>query len=439
MNMIVALVRKDIRLFLTDRMSVALTFFMPLAMIVIFGYVFGGGGGDHAPIPIIGINHSTDPVAATIMNALDSTTTITVWRTYKSDDPSHTELPFTDSVATSWVKEGKVTAAFIIPADALTDTSQGLKLTLLYDARNEIETQLLQGTLRQAIYTKTPRLFLTLMRRAAKKAIGLDSLQQLSSRIISTVGKFFNVDTARMSRSFRNLDSTVSNDTALSNRSSRFFSGLVRFDTQQLVGTETVNPMVTRSIGGWAIMFVLFSLTGASRALIEERDMGTLHRLLTTPLTRGAILFAKSLYMWMLGVVQILALFVFGSLIFSVNIYSNFFNLLVMIVLSSGAATAFGMFLASIAKTSAQANGLSTILILSMSALGGSWFPVSFMPPFIQSISRFTLTYWSVEGFLSVLWRNVGIMNLLPNIGVLCAIIVVLTGLSVWRFRKSAN
>jgi ABC-2 type transport system permease protein len=202
------------------------------------------------------------------------------------------------------------------------------------------------------------------------------------------------------------------------------------------VGQNLANPMVTRSIGGWAIMFVLFSLTGASRAFVEEHDSGTLHRLLTAPVTRGAVLLSKYVYNLLLGTVQLLVLFVFGAMVFSVDIYTNFGNLLLIILLSSAAATAFGMFLAAVARTSAQLQGLSTLLILLMSAIGGSWFPVSFMPSYIQVISRFTLTYWSVEGFLNVLWRNMGFMQLLPNVAVLALIAVALTAISIWRFQK---
>lgn len=75
-------------------------------------------------------------------------------------------------------------------------------------------------------------------------------------------------------------------------------------------------------------------------------------------------------------------------------------ELLVIIVAAATAATAFGMLLASIARNPEAAQGLATFLILSMSAVGGAWFPTSIMPEFIQTISKVTLVYWSIEGFL---------------------------------------
>jgi ABC-2 type transport system permease protein len=71
-----------------------------------------------------------------------------------------------------------------------------------------------------------------------------------------------------------------------------------------------------------------------------------------------------------------------------------------------------------------------------MSAIGGAWFPVSFMPEFIQRFSKLTLVYWSIEGFSQVLWAHATIAELLPILGYLTLITVIAMGFSVWRFRK---
>jgi ABC-2 type transport system permease protein len=302
-----------------------------------------------------------------------------------------------------------------------------------------METAILQGVLQQTIYTKTPGLFTSLFRSDVQRRLNSPRNMEIAQRVQSVVKEFFpesRFDINRWVNDSTGQSDSTRLDSVAAARTSSFFANLIQIDRQQLVGQHLANPGLTRSIGGWAIMFVLFSLTGASRAFVEEYDTGTLHRLLTAPVTRGAVLLSKYIYNWLLGVVQLLVLFLFGAVMFSVDIYSNFGNLLLIILLSSAAATAFGMFLAAIARTAAQLQGLSTLLILTMSAVGGSWFPVSFMPSYIQTVSRFTLTYWSVDGFLNVLWRNVGFAQLLPNIAVLAFIAVGLTAISVWRFQK---
>jgi ABC-2 type transport system permease protein len=93
------------------------------------------------------------------------------------------------------------------------------------------------------------------------------------------------------------------------------------------------------------------------------------------------------------------------------------------------------MFIAAVCKTPESARGLSTLTILLMSAIGGAWFPVSFMPEFIQKFSKLTLVYWSMEGFSEVLWSHYTLVELLPTLGYLVAITALVMGFSVWRFR----
>jgi ABC-2 type transport system permease protein len=439
MKRLIALIGKDFRIFMKDKAAVALTFIVPLVMIVIFGFVFGGIGKGTSPIHIIAINQSPAPIAAKLIQALDSSKSLRVIKTYTTEDRPGVKLPFTDSLAAVWVRGGKVPAALIIPPDALSDTSAGLHLILLHDPRNEIESNLLEGVLQQTIMTKTPSLFPSLLQRSALKYLGPDSGSAFNGAIRNLVGKYFPIPEGNVADWLARQDTSSTLAGTGESGAGKFFSDLIHFERRQLVGEKIVNPMVTRSIGGWAIMFVLFTLTAAARSIIYERDHGTLHRLLSTPTTRGTILLSKFAYSWILGFVQIIVLFVASSLIFSVDIYSNIINLLIISLLTAGASTSFGMVLASFARTEQQADALSMVLILSMSAVGGSWFPVSLMPEFIQSISRFTLTYWAVEGFLNVLWRNQTFLQLLPTMAILAGITVVLTSLSLWLFQKRAS
>jgi ABC-2 type transport system permease protein len=58
------------------------------------------------------------------------------------------------------------------------------------------------------------------------------------------------------------------------------------------------------------------------------------------------------------------------------------------------------------------------------------------MPDFIQTISKFTIVYWSMDGILQVLWRGVGVVDILPHIGILIGMAVLITSISIWQFKK---
>jgi ABC-2 type transport system permease protein len=131
-----------------------------------------------------------------------------------------------------------------------------------------------------------------------------------------------------------------------------------------------------------------------------------------------------------------MALFAAGQVLYKIDVASHLPLLAVVCVFASAACTSFGMLIAAISPTPESARGLSTFVIMLMSAIGGAWFPVSFMPEFIQKLSRLTLVFWSMEGFSQVLWAHASFTELLPTLGYLTLITSLVMAVAVWRFRK---
>ena len=75
-----------------------------------------------------------------------------------------------------------------------------------------------------------------------------------------------------------------------------------------------------------------------------------------------------------------------------------------MSLVTAAAAAAFGLMLATIAKSRAQLNGISTVVILVMSALGGSMVPRFVMPDFMNTTALFTFNGWALDGYLKIFW-----------------------------------
>ncbi len=127
-------------------------------------------------------------------------------------------------------------------------------------------------------------------------------------------------------------------------------------------------------------MFLLFSAAGAGGALIEERESGTLDRLLSTRLTMSRLLAGKLAYLTSLGFVQLVVMFVWGWLVFGLELPSHLPGFLLMALPTALACSAFGLVLAAVCRTRKQLVAVSNLVILSISALGGSMFPRFLMP-----------------------------------------------------------
>jgi ABC-2 type transport system permease protein len=426
------LFKNSYRIFWNDKVGVALTFLVPLALMSIFGSIFGGSGASPQGIRLAVLNQSPSEVAKRIESTLDTSKAFQIIKTYKDDGGK--QVVFDSVSIKEYVRAGNAAAALILPPDAYSDTSLGLSLKFYFDPKNEIEIQTAKGLIKQIVFTQFPSIIAQSGFKQAEQFLGTKSGEGFRRGIASTISKYFKVDTSAILHPDFAKNQSSGSDSA--GKIFNFMDKIIRIEEQQLVGQDLKNPWATRSVGGWAMTFLLFTLTASSSSLFDDRKSGVMLRLLTSPVSRVHILWSKYLFNMSLGVIQLLFMFVAGWLLFDVDIFSNIFNLLLVIIAASMACTSFGMLLAAFSQTRQQAQGLGTFFILTMSAVGGAWFPTSFMPPAIQFFSKLTIVYWSMDGFLEVLWRDVGLFSILPNLGILFGVSAVVSIISVRQFRR---
>jgi len=191
-----------------------------------------------------------------------------------------------------------------------------------------------------------------------------------------------------------------------------------------------------QAVAGTAILMLLFSVAGVGTSILEEKENGTINRLLYSPLKGSTILYSKMLFAFFISVLQLSAMFIFAWLVFNMDLSVNIPGLILMIVATSFAVSSLGIFLAAVAKTRQQAQNLSTIIILVMSAIGGSMIPLFIMPAILQKIALLSVNYWGIQGFYDLFWRMLPLEEILPKILVLMSIGLVMTLTSIQLFKK---
>jgi ABC-2 type transport system permease protein len=144
--------------------------------------------------------------------------------------------------------------------------------------------------------------------------------------------------------------------------------------------------------------------------------------LLATNIGMAGILAGKWLFLTLMGMAQLTVMFLWGALAFGLPLFSHLPGFFVMTAATACAAAALGLVLASLARSRAQLSGFSTILILTMSALGGSMFPRFLMTEGMQRIGLVTFNAWALDGYLKVFWRHAPVWALWPQVLVLAAL-----------------
>jgi ABC-2 type transport system permease protein len=123
-------------------------------------------------------------------------------------------------------------------------------------------------------------------------------------------------------------------------------------------------------------------------------------------------------------------MFVWGEIFFGVELHRHVPGFLVMAVVTALATSAFGLVLAALARTRMQLVALSNLLILMMSALGGSMFPRYMLSEAVQKAGLITLNAWAIDGFMKVFWREEPVTALWPQVLFLLAAAAVLFALA---------
>ena len=190
---------------------------------------------------------------------------------------------------------------------------------------------------------------------------------------------------------------------------------------------------------GLTVMFIYFIVAMSGSSLLAEREAGTLRRLLTAPIPRGAILAGKMLAFMMLACAQVVVMFAVAALIFGTPLGRSPTGLIVLTLVVAFNATALGMLVASISKTSKQADSLGVILAFVLAGIGGA-LAIGQTPFYRQGgmvglISSLTPQNHAVEGFYQLMGENASFVQVLPQIGILLAMGVAFFLIALWKFR----
>jgi ABC-2 type transport system permease protein len=406
-----------------DRVAFGMTFVLPVIFFSIFAMIFGAtdtSTKDNKMKVVVADRDQTD-ISRRFIAAIQKQGALDV-----STAPD-------EESAKKQVHDGKFAVAVIVlkgfAASFGNFAADQDAVDLVYDAANPIAQNAVGGLLQAAAMSTAPDLLITR---------GFSSLESLGAGM-----------TPRQSAAIDNLRPYLRGEIPWSEQSGGTAAppnspsqGMLRIHSVDVRANEAKAPqqsMVSYYAAGTGVMFLMFSMAAGGGALLDETESGTLERLLSTNVSMSQVLAAKWLYLTLVGIMQICIMFLWAALVFHLQLFTaaRFSGFAAMAVTTAAAASAFGLVLATACKTRAQLSGVSSIIILIMSALGGSMVPRFIMPKFMNTTALFTLNGWALDGFLKVFWygeTNATVAHSLvavsPQVAMLAAIACVLLGIA---------
>ncbi|HZV13506.1 MAG TPA: ABC transporter permease [Candidatus Kapabacteria bacterium] len=141
---------------------------------------------------------------------------------------------------------------------------------------------------------------------------------------------------------------------------------------------------------------VLFSAIFYGIAVIWERDMGVVHKLLVSPAYRGALVLGKAVSAGFRGIVQTVIIYLI-ALLMGIGIQWNpvsIVGVLFGVMLGSAIFSTFSLIMACIVKTRERFMGIGQVLTMPLFFASNAIYPISIMPDWLKMIAQINpLTY----------------------------------------------
>jgi ABC-2 type transport system permease protein len=402
---------KDVRQLLQDRATLVITILTPLILTFVIGAAFSGiRSGNSSPIqniPVIVVNKDSGTSIVTFnLNYGDLFTKALKQR----GDLLRVQTLTDEDEARSLVRQGKAAAAIILPASfsaALNPALPGfgkdkISLTVFRDAGSPISADIAGTVARQILNGFT------------NAAIGVYTLAQTSD----------NSAAAMINANAIAQDIGAKSATLISVKAKTAENSGAGFDLLQYFAPAM------------AVLFLNFGMGFGVISILEERENGTLQRLLSSPTTRMTVLAGKLGGTFLNGVIQVTALIVATTVIAPVlgnksNVWgTNVLALMLLVLVTVGASIGMGTILVAISRNRQQAQVAVSAVMTIVGLVGGA-----FGTGTQGTISHLTVNYWATSAFSKLAQTN-DIVSILPNIGVLVLMFVVFFSIGAVVFSR---
>jgi len=409
-------VLKELKIFVSDRSLLFWVVVWPVIWIILVAYIFVPPGSV-TPVSIdVGIvNLDSSPpeelnfTSSTFIEILNTTT-------YNGSKLFKVKLYNSAETLVEDLKKGRIDAGIVIPENFSTELLLGTaRLKVLIGSRDPYSSSVSYAVISSFINEFSRRVALA----KVNASIGYveKSLSSIpgSERIVEFVTRFVYGVAEPLNVSFEEVKPE-----AYSTR-------------PNILGWYT--------LGAVGMMFLYTGFSYGAAALYEEKERGTLRRILASPMKPWELVVGIMLSgVASMAVSALVALLVGASL--GAHIIFNpadplHWVAVALLLIGALMSVGIGLTLSTLAKTSRGAGGLGTVLGLLLSFLAGIWYPKSYTPSWLQTLADVFPPTWILDTVRNIMVFGAGFEEVGADIAkVLIALFaVLLLDVAVYRYR----
>lgn len=436
MTALIALVRKDLLLFLGDSRALLLNLVMPIVLGAFFGYLFGGSGvTETAKIEIAVVSQDSSETSQKIVAGLKADTALKV-----------VEMPLAE--AQEKVLKGKLNAAVVIPAGfgdaagaALFGGKTKPEIAVYYDPSQAAVLAMVKGMLTQQV-----------MQNVSAEMFSGAGGQRLMDENIASLEKesASNPRSAELQEFLKSVRTYQTRNAAA--KSDATSSGTANADGEHTAGLSM--PFVTtekamsagpkyngyaHAFAGMAVQFILFMGIDAGIGVLTAQRQGLWNRLLASPITVYTVLAARAASSALIAMCILMFIFAVAAMFFQVRVAGSLLGFLGVSLCFALVTATFGLLIAAFGKTPEAARGMAIFATLIMVMLGGAWVPSFMFPQWLQSLTLAVPTRWAVDGLDAMTWRGLPLEAAWGPMAAQLGFAALFGALALWKFGRASG
>ncbi len=194
---------------------------------------------------------------------------------------------------------------------------------------------------------------------------------------------------------------------------------------------------VTPGLLGWAV--AMSASFGAAATLNGWRNSKLLRRLQLSPVPARTLVGARVAVTVGIALTQMAIFLGLGAAFFGLRLTGAWLASIPLLVVGTLCFMAIGLLSGAVAKTTEGAVNMANFIVLPMSFLSGSFFPLDGSPGWLQAVSHVLPLRWLNDGMLDVMVRGESATASLLPMAVLAGFAVVVTAAAAKLFRWEAT
>lgn len=425
MKKFLAIITKETRMLLQDKIGLSILFIMPLVLIIVMTVIQDAAfhSISEEGVPLIFVDNDKDSLGISIGNGLKSSSMCSFSDQIKGK-------PATAESAKEAVSEGKFMIAVIIPENATqhirSNVEELVGETMGLTDINEIRTA---GDSVEIMMYIDP---------IAKNSIVITVTSNLKEFIAA-------MKTKLMFETFSEQIGEIAPDGISKPTNAYSKTQIVSYKQEfasKLEGGVTPNA-VQHNVPAWTIFGIFFIVVSVVSNIMKEKKDGSAFRLHTIPTSYSQLILGKLIVYVTVCTLQFFAMMLVGVYFMPIlglpalDLGDSYLGLLLLGISTGFAATSFGLLIGTITQSEQQGAILGSLSVLLLSALGGIWVPSYVMPGVMRTISEFSPMSWAMDGFYKLLFRGEGFFStFIPSLKLLAISFIFLLGASLFNHYK---